>query len=210
MKKRSVIAVLAAALILAGCGTAKTTESVPAGSTPGIIANVDEVDEPESIDEDIETDVEAEYDDETLVSEETEEAAESVGSDLEGLPDEFLHYDYKADVRSTYHLDSVEALSDTLVEATYTNEEGRGIIIRKGATPEDAVLDYSVYGSEMVGATENVEEVVFTNYEGLCLLATWSANGYSYSILATDFDEKEGNNTGISLKTACDLINAVK
>lgn len=179
MKKNLMIAFSAALVLsLAACGGKQTTPDNTAAETAQSentsVEDKAEIPNPFS-----------EYDT-------VEEAAEAAGFDIT-VPDTIDGYPEKI-IRALITDDS------KMIEVIYRNDEGSEIRIRKAPGAEDISGDYNEYQQSsrlMVGEME----VTVKGNDDTVSLATWTDNGFTYSVTAS---------TGITSEALSDLIASIR
>ena len=110
-----------------------------------------------------------------------EEAAENAGFAFE-TPKEI----------GDYKITSVCNLDQTMIEVVYqlTDDEEKEITIRKGSGTDDISGDYTSY-SESKQVKIGEYDVTEQGDEGSVNLATWTADGYSYSVSVPEMAEED-------------------
>ena len=122
------------------------------------------------------------------------EAAEIAGFDME-VPDSIEGYSPKL----------FQAMKGEISQVFYfagdpEDEETASILIRKGKGTDDISGDYNDYSEEKTMQLYGAE-VYVGGVDGLIYKATWSRDGYSYSV---------GSDSGMALATVDSLVESVK
>ena len=83
-----------------------------------------------------------------------------------------------------YPTRTIQVMNNSLIQVTYTSDDGDKIILRKAPGLDDISGDYNVYADEKIAVCRDDLDVILRGDEALFSVAVWNSGDFSYALLS--------------------------